>query len=344
MESASPPRSKSSEPTALLLESGAWLPRAVLKAFLLLPALLVAVPLTWWIYVHFGPDLPELGPEQMVRSGIVLGCILWFTHLRFQGVGLLARAFLATILGYGCWLSPVGAASGMAWLRPAVAASMVYVLIASIDLRRRTGDLQAVASVALVLPLGIVAGTPVLAACALLSVLVLFDRREMAGGAGGLCLLLFTPLITCGPLILFLQNLNGNTRVLDSISFSVPADLNPGLALPASLEEAWPLILLLVVLLVRLLTGRSGRPDLFCIFLPVATMFFHMLTNGGDTRLQLEIKAMLVSGAASLLALSFAGSAGMWLASTAAVGLSVAICFHEEVWNGLLLLYSRLPS
>ncbi len=103
------------------------------------------------------------------------------------------------------------------------------------------------------------------------------------------------------------------------------------------------MVLLLLVLLVRLVTGRSGRPDLFCLLLPVATLFFCTVTNG-DASVQLEIKAMLVAGAASLLAISFAGSSGMWLASTAAVGLSVGICFHEEVWNGVLVLYSRIPS
>jgi hypothetical protein len=321
-----------------------WLPRAVLKAFLLLPALLFAIPVAWWIYVHFGAELPEIGSHEVVRGGLIVACLLWFTHLRLHGVGLIGRSSLAAILGYGCWISPWSTAGGMAWLRPAVAALMVYLLLSSIDLCRRSGDLQAVASVALVLPLGIVAGTPALAACALLSLLVLFDRRALAGGAGGLCLLLFTPLITCIPLVLFLQRLDGSRRFLDSISFGISANLDLGRVLPASIEEAWPLVLLLVVLFVRLVTGRSGRPDLFCFLLPMVTLFFQALANGADAGMARELNAMLVAGAASLLAVSFPGSTGMWLASTAAVGLSVTVCFHEEVWNGLLVVYSHFPS
>jgi hypothetical protein len=313
----------------------------VLKAFLLLPALVLAVPASWWIYVHFGPELPDAGPERAVRYGLVLACLLWTTHLRLQGLGLIARWIVAAIMAVGCWVQPLGEDGASSWVRPAVAALIAYVLVCSLDLRPGAGDLQGVASVALVLPLGILAGTQVLAACALLSLLVLFDRRELAGGAGGLSLLLFTPLITCVPLAIWLKTLSGNKPFIEPISFNFPRDLDLGIVIPSSPQEAWPLLLLLSILLVRLLWGRSGRPDLCALLLPVAALLFQKVITSGNVGEAREWKAMSISGAASLLAISCADSLGLWLACAAALGVSVSVCFHEQVSNGYHLLLIR---
>jgi hypothetical protein len=198
----------------------------------------------------------------------ILICALWCMHLSVQAASSYLRYLLTALLGY-LIVSPVIE-------RPSLAASdylaalgcgvFVYIMLWVADVHKAESSLRPVATLALLLSVGILAKPAVAMSCVLVSLVFFIASRRNLGGAMNSALLMFTPAALCMTAFFVLKALAAGTVVS-----ATPPLLRPQpIASPAS---AWfnlltlsriPVVLWFAagVLLIRAFRRESGFSDL----------------------------------------------------------------------------------
>jgi len=307
--------------------------RLSMAALLALLALAPGVP---WAYARWAP---MLGPRLMLGFGLEPGrllveamliavCFLWSLHLRVAGLGALWSLVYAGLLAGSCVLSSARVANQSLprWLEAIGCGLFVYALLWVIRMHEEESGLQALASAALVLSIGMLAKPAVLMVSILLSLLFFFEDRRVAGSVGRTFLLLFTPLLLCFSSLIVLSLLYyGNLVGLWWIG--ALGARPPVLEVRSGAPALWPVWIGLAVLLCRALAGRWARPDVGYVGLAVALPAMGTLKWIPGAVSRVDFAVMLVCGAAGLLAQDVPRSWTARLAAlvvlTAALGCSL---------------------
>ena len=303
MASARTHRTKLPEPPELPIRiSGEWWPRAILKGFLMLPIACLLLPALWWWYTNFGREILPYSVNSLISLCVLAACALWHRHLLAEGMGHLWSLLFAGLLAGGCVLSVQYTNYTLPeWLQALGCGLFIYAILWAFNLYECEGGLQAIASVALVLSIGLLAKPALLILCVLLCLILFFKERGFAGGFGNLLLLLFTPLLLCFFSLIVLSFLyNGGSAGLWWIP--APSATIAHAQLSSSLQELWPLLFGSATLLGRELAGKAGRADL--VYLSVLIVLLDLwLVPWIPVQLSLlDLSVISTCGAACLLA------------------------------------------
>jgi len=303
MASARIHRTKLPAPPELSIrKTGEWWPRAILRGFVLLPIACLLLPALWWWYMSFGRDILPYSTHRLVALCVLVACVLWHQHLLVEGMGHVCSLLFAGLLAGGCALSVQNSHYTLpVWLHAFGCGLFVYAIQWAFNLYEREGGLQAIASVALVLSLGLFATPAVLILCVLLCLILFFKERQFAGGITNLLLLLFTPLLLCFFSLVVLSFLyGGGTAGLWWIPVR-PASM-VHLQISSSLHDLWPVIFGLAMLVGRVIVGKAGMPDLVYLSVAIVLPDLRLVPWIPDQPSLLDLSVMLICGAACLLA------------------------------------------
>lgn len=295
MESARRHRTNWLEPRPHSKAPGRW----VLSAFLLV---LLAAPFVPAAVARLGPEQQALVNVALVPSLLCGIWLLWMIHLLVKQTGRFA-AVLLTLLLASQTIAGIGhmpSESLHDWLVALGNALFVYALLWVFRMHEEESGLQAIASAALVLSIGMLAKPAVLVLCALFSAVSFFKDRCLAGSAGKFLLLLFTPALLCLISLVLLSFLYYGS--LAGLHWFRVGPLPPSTTATFPLVALWPLVWATGVVLGRLFAARSGRPDLAYLCLLVFLPVLGSLHRLPDPITPLDMGAIITLGAACLLA------------------------------------------
>lgn len=220
----------------------------------------------------------------------------WSLTLGVLAIGIVMAEFQHIFMGGlgACW-SAMG--SGL----------FVYLMVWIFGMHEREKGLQALATAALALSVGILARPPVILGCVLLSVILFVDERRSWGSSFSSLLLLITPVLLCAVLLGFL-NFFWRDGVLHTLWNY--GNLRTGAAVDGDnrfsallIRETATFIFVIGVLAARLLERRAGKADLALVFM-VLTLSTVGVRAWMPGRLSVDdVRLVLTCGGASLLAL-----------------------------------------
>ncbi len=238
----------------------------------------------------------------MLSIAAALG--LWLLHMRSGGLRwiwagaysfLIAGQLLSTILRH---LD----IPGFTWFAALGCGAFVYALVWVASMHEQNAGLQAIATIALLLSLGVVSKPALAIACLLISGGLFIANRRSFGGFLGSALLFFTPTLLCFAAILVVNFLTSGTLIShianDPTHKSIP---NSGLPL---LSQAAPMLwFALCVLLVRACERKVGIPDFSYILTLVFASTVGIAPWMPDALSGVDILLIGYTGSACLLAL-----------------------------------------
>jgi hypothetical protein len=235
-------------------------------------------------------------------------CALLSLHLEAKSYPWYWRYPVVALLGYSVLL-PIAENPGIpasAWFAALGSGLFVYCMLWVSAVYVCEPGLQPLATLALLLSIGILAKPALAIACALLSILFFFHTRRKFGGITGYVFLLFTPAILC-TLAYFTLNflITGSPQeaVAHNGIFSVTG-WTERFDWQLMAREYSVILFPLGVLLVRLLESRAGASDISYL------MLLAFLTTVGVAHWMpqalsaLDIRIIVYAGAACLLALA----------------------------------------
>jgi uncharacterized protein YggT (Ycf19 family) len=256
------------------------------------------------------PALPWLVTQLNARIETALAvapiaaCGIWSVHLRKSALPWAASLPCAALLAACCTFSFLHHPEHgpREWLSAFGCGIFVYAILSVLRMREKERSLQAIASAALVLSIGMIAKPAVLVIGILLSAISYFDDRRQTGSLGKLFLLLFTPLMLCLSFVMVLSLLYfGN---LTGLGWIAPTGSTQSqLSVPIAIHDLWPLGMGLAVLLGRAVAGKAGRSDMGYLFLVLVLPLLSTVRQIPDPVTGLDFAVMLVAGAAYLIAL-----------------------------------------
>ena len=292
MALASSPLRKSLGPAPLLRSKSLWT-RSVCVGGL---GIAVTVVLQGW---NLGSWTRTAAPFSIALALAAL----WYFYLRISGLSACWSAlFAGSLLGLGrSQCAAFSSASWGTWCSSLGCGIFVYAMLCVLSAYARERGLQPLATIALILAIGVVARPPVIVGCILVSLVIFIDERLRTAGLLSSLLLLFTPVGLCGVFL-------GIMNYFSPGGFSL-AEWNLNLAESAfDIHTAellhigsGTLVFLLAVLGVRLSEKKAGTPDLalvvLCSFLGlVGTM------RGIPGRLSVDdLRLILTCGGCALL-------------------------------------------
>ena len=280
-------------PPAGARPSGRWQIAALLTCLFLFCAL----P---WLHGHVGH---WLGPTTTAFI-MLMACGCWTVHLHRGGLprtwswlfaALLAGQWIATLMHQ---LTPVP----VRWLSALGCGVFVYAMLWVFATHERDPGLRSLATVALLLSVGVLAKPAVLIACALLALCFFLEEGRSVGGVLASVLLLLTPVFLCVLTLITLNALIAGSfahvewigpTTIDSSLLPMPSQVH-------KLPIAW---FGLSVVLARLFARQGGLSDLAYVALTtfVATAgVAHWMPDRIST---LDLSLVIAGGAAILLAL-----------------------------------------
>jgi hypothetical protein len=233
---------------------------------------------------------------------------LWYLHL---GSGVLRWYWTCPLsVLMACQVLPAilqqPAIPGLVWFEALGCGLFVYAMIWVAAMHEREPGLQPVATLALLLSLGVLSKPALAIACALLSVVLFFGSRRRFGGILGSTLLLFTPTVLCSVAIVAVNILtSGAIDGAISHPMEIPALQSMSkMGVPLLLQAAPALWFALAVLSSRSVERKSGIPDL-SYFLVIAFAATAGIARWmPDPLSAIDIRMILYAGAACLLALN----------------------------------------
>ncbi len=280
-------------PPAGAKPSGRWQIAALLTCLFLFCAL----P---WLHGRVGT---WLGPATTAFI-MLLACVCWTLHLRRGGLphvwtwlfaSLLAGQWIATLLHQS---TPVS----VRWLSSLGCGVFVYAMLWVFATHERDPGLRSLATVALLLSIGVLAKPAVLIACALLTLCFFLEEGRSVGGFVASVLLLLTPVLLCALTLITL-----NALIADSfahIEWLGPTTIDPSLLpMPSQVHKLPAAWFGLSVVLSRLFARKGRLSDLAYVALTtfVATAgVAHWMPDRIST---LDLSMVIAGGAAILLAL-----------------------------------------
>lgn len=270
---------------------------------MLLFAGLLLLPALPWVFARLEPELASSLAHAAIPVLLTAAALLWAAHLWHMQRNTVVVAVLAPLMGAAVVSSGLHHTEAKLgnWLSALGCAIFVYAMVSVFRMQSHDGGLQAIATAALSLSLGMIAKPPVLLVCALFSVVAFYEDRRHAGGLPRLILLLFTPFFLCLGSLIFLSFLYYGTTAdfwWDSAKAVVP---HWPLLIP-HVADLWPVAFALAVVLSRATAGQAGRADAAFFFLMLFLPALRWVPWIPDPVSELDMSAMLTAGAASLLA------------------------------------------
>jgi hypothetical protein len=252
--------------------------------------------------MSFGRDILPYSTNRLVALCVLAACVLWHQHLLVERMGHVCSLLFAGLLAGGCALSVQHTHYSLQqWLHAFGCGLFIYAIQWAFSLYERQGGLQAIASVALVLSIGLFATPAVLILCVLLCLILFFKERQFAGGITNLLLLLFTPLLLCFFSLVVISFLYGGGPA-GLWWIPLPSAGSVHLQISSSLHELWPVIFGLATLLGRVIAGKAGMPDLVYLSVAIVSPNLRLVPWIPDQPSLLDLSVMLICGAACLLA------------------------------------------
>jgi hypothetical protein len=269
----------------------------------LLGCLLVASTLLW-AYTRFGLHIGPIPESTLAALMMLVACGLWRMHLRMEGIkrgwSLLCGFLLAICSAFAAFEHPT--VSVVQWLHALGCGVFAYAMLWVINMHEKESGLQAIATAALVLSIGLIARPSVLILCILLSIIFFFEDRRLAGSIGGSFLLLTTPMMLCIVSLIGLSFIYYGS--LAGLSWFTPQSFKPSLPhIELVPRELWPAGLGIAILLGRVAANKSGRSDLAYLSLIFVLPALSAVQWIPDPITLLDLSAIMVCGAACLIAL-----------------------------------------
>jgi hypothetical protein len=258
MGSVSLPRVKSSAPTLLFSQS--------LKQWHRGTALLACL-------VSFGfVSMVAKGGVAVAAAiiSIIAAAALWSLRLRFGGLGWPWAASFSALLVSQIALTALQHldAPPFIWLAALGCGLFVYALVWVSSMHEQNAGLQAIATIALLLSLGVMSKPALAMACLLVSGGLFIANRHRFGGPLGSALLFFTPTALCFTAVVVVDFLTDGA-VLSHFTGSPVLKSMPDSGLPLLILIAPSLWLAFSVMLERVCEGKLGIPD-FSFVLTIA--------------------------------------------------------------------------
>lgn len=246
--------------------------------------------------------------KAMAVLPVAAACFLWCLHLK-TGALRWYWSYPLTVLLACQLLPPILRQSTIpvsAWLSALGCGLFVYAMLWVSAMHEGEPGLRPLATLALLLSIGVLAKPAVAVACALLSVLFFFRSRSRFGGILGSALLLLTPVVLCALAFLVLNLLT--TGVIHGAIFHTAGMFKTQsmgkLDLLLLIQESPALWFSLVVLLSRAFERKTGVSDVsyFMLIASLSTAgVAHWMPNALS---QIDIQMIVYAGAACLLALA----------------------------------------
>lgn len=242
---------------------------------------------------------------------VIAACALWCIHLKSEDSSGLWAYLIPVLLA--CQLLLLLSRQmdpGSRWFEALGCGLFVYAMIWVSAIYERTPGLQSVATLALLLSVGVLAKPPLAVACALLSVLFFFRSTRRFGGFFGSALLLFTPMVLCAAAIVGINFLTaGALHAAIPQVIAVPS-------LKGTQDPFWPFFIReapilcfpLAVMLARVFERKSGISDLSYFMVTAFAFVAGMAWWTPEILSALDIRIIVCAGAACLLALNPAKS------------------------------------
>jgi hypothetical protein len=235
-------------------------------------------------------------------------CALWCLHL---GSGVLRWYWTCSLsVLVACQVLPEilqqSAIPGLAWFDALGCGLFVYAMVWVSAMHEREPGLQAVATLALLLSLGVLSKPALAIACALLSTVLFFGNRRRFGGILGSAMLVFTPTVLCSVAIVAVNFLTAGT-INGAIShrMGIPALKSMSKqGLPLLTQVAPALWFSLAVLSSRSVERKSGIPDLSYFLVIAFAATAGIASWMPDVLSAIDIRMIVYAGAACLLALN----------------------------------------
>jgi hypothetical protein len=236
---------------------------------------------------------------------------LWHFHMQSSGIPRIIRLTALVTVAAQIWLqTPV-----LNNLGEIGSGLFVYLVIWVFVEYHRDPGLQALASTALLISVGVIAKPAVAIACAVLSgaFFAIYGRRLAGGNRLGFGLLLFTPAFLCLLTILVLQFVNSSALMAGTLTDSAQAMLHTdlGVTLKRFLGESGAasgvfglqaLMFPLAVITWRLAKHEVGGPDLAYATMVIVTVTIGFADWMPAALTSVDVFFICIGGAASLLA------------------------------------------
>jgi len=194
---------------------------------------------------------------------------LWCFHLRTSGLSACWSALFAGSL-FGLWRSQCAAFSSAnwgTWCSSLGCGVFVYAMLCVLSAYGRERGLQPLATIALILAIGVVARPPVIVGCILVSLMIFIDERLRTAGLLSSLLLLFTPVGLCGVFLGIMNHFSPGGFSLAEWNWNLAESTFDIHAAELLHVGSGTLLFLLVVLGVRFLEKKAGTPDLALVIL-----------------------------------------------------------------------------
>jgi hypothetical protein len=253
-------------------------------------------------------DWTDFSTRAIAVLCMAVACLLWCFHL---SAGMLCRNHaypLAALLACQLILPSIysSAIPASAWLGALGCGIFVYAMLWVAAVHECEPGLQPLATIALLLSIGVLAKPAVAIACAILSALSFFRSRRKFGGFLNSTLLLITPAMLCAFAFLALKALT-TTAFRGTFPQAMTGHLsqNSGpLDLSMLIQESQSLWFSLAVLLSRFFERKTGISDV-SYFILIAFLSTAGAAHWMPSALsQIDIQLIVYAGAACLLALS----------------------------------------
>lgn len=250
--------------------------------------------------------LPGLGSWARIAGpvSIALGLgALWCLHLRISGLSACWPAFFSGSL-FSLWRGQCAAFSSSnwaTWFSSLGCGVFVYAVLCVLSAYEQKRGLQPLATIALVLAIGVVAKPPVIVGCILVSLMIFIDERLRTEGLLSPLLLLFTPIGLCGVSLGIMNHFSSGGFFLAEWNWNLTESALDLHTVELLHVGSGTLLFLLAVLGVRLLEKKAGTPDLGLVIL---YLFLGLVgtMRGIPGRLSVEdLRLILTCGGCALL-------------------------------------------
>ena len=253
--------------------------------------------------------------KALVVLSLGISGFLWFWHLRAGSLSGYWSCPLAALLicqlALPILYAPVFPAA--AWFGAIGCGLFVYALLWVSAMHEGDPGLRPLATIALLLSIGVLAKPAVAISCALLSILFLFRSRGRFGGFANSILLLITPAMRCALAFLtvnFLVARDTHGAIFQStLSYPVQSEGTIGLDLLS--REAPFLWFPIAVLLSRLFERKTGMVDCSYFMLVSFLSTVGMAHWMPSALTPMDIHMIVYAGAACLLAMAPPKRAGL---------------------------------
>jgi len=253
--------------------------------------------------------LPQSAPKIVIACIVCLFSWAWTVHLQYSLLPPKWSSALSLLLA-SQWLAPMWRENAtFVFNHPIlfVPGFATYMMIWALSMRNTRRELQAIASIALLLPITLFAGPTLLFSAVFVAFVLLIGSRRKFGGHFEAVLLLFTPVILCFVVTYAMRRLGISAIRFPEPHFDIHQILSwhfmdfgktkPELAalLPAT-------VFALAALISRLLCRRANAIDLSFICLTICLFAGMILTHTPANPMVMQLKMVACGGGMALFA------------------------------------------